>query len=179
MNNFERKLPPTDESQKNMIEKFEDSIKPTDKFEETKVKQLTKSKYDLTSIKGFTEKKKQLKILKMKQDIIDELKSSIDIFDSNELKLNHSFVLFVSQIVEDFFNKPKQGEIKREIVVDICKPFFENNTELVEMVLDLVFDKIIKTTWIRRNKQRIKNIAGFFLELFSPIIQSSLPSKLR
>ena len=115
----------------------------------------------------------------MKQFVMNELKSSIDIFDVEELKLNHSLVLFVSQIVEDFFNKPLQGEMKREVVIDICKPFFNNDDQLVEMVLELVFDKVIKTTWLRRNKQRIKNITAFFLELFAPMMQSSLPSKLK
>jgi hypothetical protein len=177
MNNIQRSVP-VDPPQ-NIIEKFEEVIKEPEPIENNKIKDIPKSKYDLTSIKGFTEKRKKMKILKMKEHVINELKSSIDIFDNTELKLNHSLVLFVSQIVEDFFNKRLQGELKKEVVIDICKPYFNDDADLVEMVLELVFDKVIKTTWLRRNKQRIKNIAGFFLELFSPIIQTNLPSKLK
>jgi hypothetical protein len=176
MNNIQISVSSPPPPPQNIIEKFEDVIKEQ---EPVLIKEITKSKYDMTSIKGFTEKKKKLKVLKMKQFVMNELKSSIDIFDVEELKLNHSLVLFVSQIVEDFFNKPLQGEMKREVVIDICKPFFNNDDQLVEMVLELVFDKVIKTTWLRRNKQRIKNIAAFFLELFAPMMQSSLPSKLK
>jgi hypothetical protein len=179
MNNIQRSVPVQESPPQNIIEKFEEVIKAPEIIENIKSKEIVKSKYDLTSIKGFTEKKKKMKILKMKEHVMEELKSSIDIFDINELKLNHSLVLFVAQIVEDFFNKPLQGEMKREVVIDICKPFFNDDQALVEMVLELVFDKVIKTTFLRRNKQRIKNIAAFFLELFSPLIQSNLPSKLK
>ena len=142
-------------------------------------KELPKTKLNLTGIKGYTEKKKSLKILKIKSETVDELKKAFIIFDKNELQLNHSIVLFVAQIVEDIFNKPKQGDIKREIVVDVCKEHFNGDPMLVEMVLDLIFHKIIKTTLWRRNKQRLKNIALFFLELFGPSIQTNLSSRLK
>ena len=137
------------------------------------------SKLDLTGIKGFTEKRKSLKIMKMKADTINELRKAFSIFEKTELQLNHSVVLFVAQIVEDIFNKPNQGDIKREIVIDVCHTFFNADTALVEMVLELVFEKVIKTTLWRRNKQRLKNIALFFFEIFGPSIQSNLSSRLK
>lgn len=181
MNNIQRNIQQPLQSAEpvNLITKIEDVIKDPDPFENESIKEVPKTKYDMSSIKGFTEKRKKLKMLKMKKHVMEELKSSIDIFDPNELHLNHSLVLFVAQIAEDFFNKPAQGEIKRDVVIDICKPFFDDNQELVEMVLDLVFDKIKKTTLIRRNKQRLKNIASFFLELFLPSIQKNFTNKLK
>jgi len=143
------------------------------------VSELPKSSLSLVGIKGYTEKRKSLKMLKMKTETITEIKRAFDIFDTHELQLNHSVVLFVAQIVEDIFNKPTQGETKREIVVDVCKTYFNEDTALVEMVLDLVFDKIIKTTLWRRNKQRLKNVALFFFEMFGPSIQTNLSSRLK
>lgn len=141
--------------------------------------ELPKSSLSLIGIKGYTEKRKSLKMLKMKTETITEIKRAFDIFDTHELQLNHSVVLFVAQIVEDIFNKPLQGDTKREIVVDVCKAYFNGETALVEMVLELVFDKIIKTSLWRRNKQRVKNICIFFVEMFGPSIQTNLSSKLK
>ena len=55
--------------------------------------------------------------------------------------MNHSLVLFVSQIVEDTFTKPGLRRINRDIVTEVCKEYFDNKPELVHMVLDLVFEK--------------------------------------
>ena len=137
------------------------------------------TKINLAAIKGYSEKKKSLKVIKLKNETINELKKAFDIFDLNELKLNHSLVLFVAQIVEDIFNKPKQGDIKKEIVVEICKQHFNEDPALVEMVLELVFEKVIKTTLWRRNKQRMKNVAIFFFNIFGPSIQTNLSDKLK
>jgi hypothetical protein len=163
----------------NLIMKLEEIVKDTDPFENDNIKEIPKTNLKMTSIKGFTEKRKKLKIIKMKNHVMEELKNSINIFDPNELHLNHSLVLFVAQIVEDIFNKPLQGDIKREVVIDICKPFFDGKEDLVDMVLELVFDKVKKTTLYRRNKQRIKNIGSFFLELFLPAIQKNFTNKLK
>lgn len=141
--------------------------------------EIPKTRLNLSGIKGYKEKKKSLKELKLKAETITELKRAFDIFDPNELKLNHSIVLFVAQVVEDIFNKPKQGELKKEVVIEICKHYFNGEASLVEMVLELVFPKIIKTTLWRRNKQRLKNLAIFFFEIFGPSIQTNLSSKLK
>ena len=118
-------------------------------------------------------------MLKIKAETVAELRKAFAIFDKVELQLNHSVVLFVAQIVEDIFNKPMQGDMKRDIVVDICKEYFNGDSALVEMVLDLVFEKIIKTTMWRRNKQRMKNVCVFFFKIFGPSIQTNLSSKLK
>jgi hypothetical protein len=162
-----------------LITKLEEMVKEPESLPKEEIKEIPKSNLKMKSIKGFTEKKKKLKILKMKNHVMEELKSSINIFDANELYLNHSLVLFVAQIVEDFFNKKEQGDIKRDVVLEVCKPFFDGKEDLVDMVLELVFDKIEKTTLFRRNKQRLKNVGSFFLELFLPSIQKNFTSKLK
>lgn len=141
--------------------------------------ELPKTRLNLSGIKGYTHKKKTLKLMKMKTDTTIEIKKAFDIFDIHELQLNHSVVLFVAQIVEDIFNKPAQGDTKREIVVEVCKTYFNEDSALVEMVLELVFEKVIKTTLWRRNKQRVKNLCIFFCEMFGPSIQTNLSSKLK
>lgn len=124
------------------------------------------SKLDLNSIKGYAQKRKTLKLIKMKEDCKAELTGALNIFDPHEINLNHTAVLFCAQIVEDIFCKPKQGLIKEEIVIDCCKKYFNGDPELVKMVLELVFEKVIKTSLFRRNKERVKNALSWLLDLF-------------
>jgi hypothetical protein len=181
MSNFYSVPPqPSEEiAQSNTVLKIEEIVKDPEILGDSSMKEVPKTRLNLSGIKGYKEKKNSIKELKLKTETITELKRAFDIFDPSELKLNHSVVLFVAQVVEDIFNKPKQGDLKREVVVETCKHYFNGEAPLVEMVLDLVFPKIIKTTLWRRNKQRMKNLAIFFFEIFGPTIQTNLSSKLK
>ena len=138
------------------------------------------TKLDLNSIKGYSQKRKTLKLIKMKEDCKAELTGALNIFDPHEINLNHTAVLFCAQIVEDIFCKPKQGLLKEEIVIDVCKKHFNDDPELVRMVLELVFDKVIKTTLFRRNKERIKNACCWLGELFGMVhIQTNFSTNLK
>ncbi len=116
------------------------------------------SKFDLSSVTGYSQKRASMKQQAQIRECVAELKHALAIFDSHEIQLNHSLVLFVSQIVEDIFTKPGLGSIKRDIVVEVCKEYFNNNTDLVHMVIDLIFEKIIKTSFFRRNKSRVVSL---------------------
>jgi len=182
MNNF-YSVPPSPPPEvvvpSSTVLKIEEIVKEPVLLGDSSIKEVPKTRLNLSGIKGYKDKKKSIKELKLKTETIIELKKAFDIFDLEELKLNHSVVLFVAQVVEDIFNKPNQGDVKREVVVEICKDYFNGEAPLVEMVLDLVFPKIIKTTLWRRNKQRLKNLAIFFFEIFGPSIQTNLSSKLK
>ena len=60
-------------------------------------------------------------------------------------------------MVEDFFLDKKCGEAKKKCVVDACKVYFNNDDELVEKIIDLVFRDVVKSTFLRRNQTRILN----------------------
>lgn len=157
------------------VQEAETAIKP----EQPKAKPHAQSKLNLGGIKGYNEKKKAMKLLKMKGNVVTELKNALSIFDADEVKLNHTVVLFCAQIVEDIFTKSKQGELKEEIVLEVCKDYFNGDESLVKMVLELVFDKIIKTTAYRRNKEAIKNGLSWLLSIFGVKIETSLSANLK
>ena len=125
------------------------------------VKPIPITKFDLSSIKGYNQKRATVKQKLLISDSVAELKHALSIFDPEEIRLNHSLVLFVAQIVEDIFTKKGLGEIKKQVVVEVCKDYFNDSPELVHMVIDLIFDKVIKTSLFRCNKTRIANC--FFL----------------
>jgi len=130
------------------------------------VKQIPISKFNLSRVKGYKQKKALMKQQLLVSNTIAELKHALSIFDPEEIRLNHSLILFVCQIVEDIFTKTGLGEIKNTVVVEVCKEYFKGDAELVQMVIDIVFDKVIKTNWFRQNKTRIADIFFWVLRLF-------------
>jgi len=149
------------------------------KEEDDVMLEFPETSLNLNSVKGFKEKKKEIKYLKLKAEAIKELRNALKIFKPEELKLNHSVVLFCCQIVEDLFTSRQKGRFKKDVVIEVCKEFFDEKHQVVSMVIDLVFDKIIKSSFIRRNKNKIKSIGFFLLEKISPNLQTFSQSKLR
>ena len=152
-------------------------IKSDDK--QTKLIEFPETNLNLDSVKGYKEKRKEIKYLKLKHEAVNELKKALKIFNPDELVLNHSVVLFCCQIVEDLFTSSKKGNFKKAVVIDVCREYFDNKNEVVEMVIDLVFEKIIKSSFLRRNKNKIKSVGFFLLEKISPNLQTFSQSKLR
>lgn len=169
-----RDIPPVEEvcEKKEVVVPAEEEV-PVDE------NQIMKSNLNLSSVRGYKEKKKQLKYLKLKNEAIVELRNALKIFNKDELALNHSVVLFCCQIVEDLFTSSGKGDIKKAVVLEVCKDFFDGKTNVVEMVIDLVFDKVTKTTMFRRNKNKLKSIGFFLLEKITPNLQSLSTSKLK
>jgi len=166
-----RDIPPPIE-EKEVILQVEESEAPDEN-------QIIKSNLNLSSVRGYKEKKKQLKYLKLKNEAIMELRNALKIFNKDELALNHSVVLFCCQIVEDLFTSAGKGDIKKAVVLEVCKDFFDGKTNVVEMVIDLVFEKVTKTTMFRRNKNKLKSIGFFLLEKITPNLQTLSTSKLK
>lgn len=131
------------------------------------MKPIPITKFDLSSVKGYKQKRAMIKQQSQISESIAELKHAISIFDPDEIRLNHSLVLFVSQIVEDVFTKKGLGEVKKTVVVEVCKEYFNDSPQLVHMVIDLIFDKIVKTSLFRRNKTRIKDIFFWVVKQFN------------
>ncbi len=124
-------------------------------FKNTVIKQPV---IDFTALKGFQEKEKIFKADIKRKLIVENIKNVLAIYEADEKKYNAGIVLFVCQCVEDLIHKPKLGALKADIVKEICADFFDGKPELVEMVIDLIFDKIIKTNFWRRHSLKIRNM---------------------
>lgn len=58
------------------------------------------------------------------------------------------------------------GDIKREAVTNVLKPYFNNDAELIHRFIDCVFHQIVKSNVYRRNKTRLYNGLVFLLNFF-------------
>jgi hypothetical protein len=161
-----------------VIEELPADVVPVKK-EEVVSLDFPESKLNLDAIKGYREKRKELKYLKLKEEAVSELRKSLAIFKKEELHLNHSVVLFACQIAEDLFASKGKGKFKKEVVVEVCRDFFDGKEDVVEMVIELVFEKIVKSSFMRRNKNKVKSLGFFLLEKIVPSSQSLLHHRFK
>jgi hypothetical protein len=125
-------------------------------------KEIPKLNVNIQGFEGLESKLKLLKLGNYKTQFIAEIQNVLSLYEDDELKYNYQFVEFIMCEVEKFLLKKKSGHIKKQIVVEICKRYFNNDEKLVEMVIDLVFHKIPQVKFLKR--QGLK-IIRFFLKV--------------
>jgi hypothetical protein len=125
-------------------------------------KEIPKLNVNIQGFEGLESKLKLLKLGNYKTQFIAEIQNVLSLYEDDELKYNYQFVEFIMCEVEKFLLKKKSGHTKKQIVVEICKRYFNNDEKLVEMVIDLVFHKIPQVKFLKR--QGLK-IIRFFLKV--------------
>jgi uncharacterized protein YaaR (DUF327 family) len=59
------------------------------------------------------------------------------------------------------------GDIKQTAVIEVLKPYFKNDEELLKNIIEHIYPSISKSNFFRRNKTRIfngiKTVLKFFL----------------
>jgi len=144
--------------------KLEESIEsesediPKSVFEK---KNIPLIKFNTKNLVGLEEKLQKLKLCNYQSDFLQEIQIILNLYSNEELKYNAKFVLYVMQEVEKFLLKPKAGQSKKELVIECVKPYFNNDSALVEMVIDLVFEKLPQIKFWKRQGYKL---VRFFLK---------------
>ena len=125
------------------------------------IKEIPKLNVNIQGLEGLENKLKLLKLGNYKNKFIGEIQNVLSLYEDDELKYNYQFVEFIMCEVEKFILKKKAGETKKQIVIEICKKYFNNDEKLVEMVINLVFHKLPQIKFFKR--QGLKLIR-FFLK---------------
>lgn len=114
------------------------------------------------NLKGYKNKEKEYKLNMKKQAIIDHINNALNIYTDEEKKYNTDIVIFVCQCVEDLITSSKSGKLKSEVVMKVCAKYFDDKEDLVMVIINLMYDKIIKTSLVRRNKLKLQKIGKVF-----------------
>jgi hypothetical protein len=135
------------------------SIKSVNPFE-----QITLDPPDINykNLKGYKNKEKAYKLNIKKEQIIEHINTALNIYSDDEKKYNTDIVLFVCQCVEDLITSAKSGSLKSEVVMKVCSKYFDGKEDLVMVIINLTFEKIIKTSLVRRNKLKLQRLGKVF-----------------
>lgn len=114
------------------------------------------------NLKGYKNKEKEYKLNLKKQAIVDHINNALTIYTDEEKKYNTDIVIFVCQCAEDLITTAKSGKLKAEVVMKVCAKYFDGKEELVMVIINLMYEKIIKTSLARRNKLKLQRLAKSF-----------------
>jgi hypothetical protein len=123
---------------------------------------------NLKQMKGFRALRSNMKREAFLKEFIVQGKEALEPYAVNdETMYDAEIVKFIMQTAEDvFIHYSKQGQEKKRAVIEVCKKYFDGNEVLVSKMIEQLLPSISHSTFWRRNKTRIYNIALLFLGLF-------------
>lgn len=113
-------------------------------------------------LNGLDDKLRNIKINNLQSDFIDQMQQILSLYDDNDLKYSHELILFVMNEVERFILKSKSGQSKKQLTIECCKPYFDNNIEILEVIIELIFPKLKQVKFLKR--QGLKIVRFFSIE---------------
>lgn len=125
-------------------------------------KEIPLIKFNLSGLENLEDKIKGLKLLNYQHEFVSEMNKVLSLYELNELKYNYHFVLFVMNEAERFILKRKSGEAKNKLVTEVCKKYFNDDEEIVQMIITLLFNQLKQVKFLKR--QGLKLIR-FFLKV--------------
>jgi hypothetical protein len=111
---------------------------------------------------GLDDKLRHIKITNSQSDFIDQIQQLLALYDDKDLKYSYDLVLFVMNEVERYILKAKSGDSKKQLTIECCKKYFDDNVEILEVIIKLLFPQLKQVKFLKR--QGLK-IVRFFLKL--------------
>lgn len=113
------------------------------------------SRFDVSKLDSLNSKLNNIKQSNKSNDFIEQINHVLDLFDVNDLKYSYEIVFFVMTECEKFLLVSKGGDQKNEIVVDVCKRFFNDDPALVRLVIGLLMHRLPQVKMIGRIVRRV------------------------
>ena len=129
-------------------EKVEDSPIPFKKIE------MKKSKINFKKVPSLKQKLDDVKLSNSQNDFLEDVKHTLSLFDKEDLLYNEDLVLFLMQQIEEYILIPKSGECKFSLLVECVKEYYNNDIDLVKMVVRLCFPKVKQVRFIERQLRK-------------------------
>jgi hypothetical protein len=134
----------------------ENDIKPVEKETEKglTVKIVPKKvlfNTQLSGLKGYEEIRKQAKYDLKREEFINDCQEVLKYFKSKQTdKYDHKTLLFCMELAENYFYKSKSGDTKLSVVLELMKPYYDDNEELLKNQIELLLHKVKKSSLLGR-----------------------------
>lgn len=121
------------------------------------------TKYDIQKIDDLKTKLDKIKIENHQYDFSQSIKSVLNLYNDDDLHYSENIVFFVMQEIERFLLKPKSGKHKEKVCVECCKKYFNNDENLISLVVKLLMPKLKQ---IKFSERQIRKVIRFFSKMF-------------
>jgi hypothetical protein len=147
-------IPPTPENTPQPLERAES-------FKKRPIPDL--SKFNIKSVDNLKSRLDSIKMENHQSDFLQSIKTVLDLYDPEDLHYNENIVFFVMQEVEKYLLKGKIGASKEQLCIECCQSFFNNDKELVSLIIKLLMPKLSQ---VKFTKRQILKLIRFFSNLF-------------
>ena len=120
--------------------------------------------YNLKKIKSFKLIRKKYKLNNQTAMFIQDLQIILNEYSPDKYQLDTDILVHICNIAEQYFiygNKEQREEQKLLALSTLMRPYFKNDTELLHKMMSVVYDKVDKSTVLKRIYRRLLN---FFLK---------------
>jgi hypothetical protein len=114
---------------------------------------------NLKKIKSYKNIRKSYKLKNQKQVFITDLKIVLNEFPIDNHQCNDELLVEILNIAECYFvygNKKERESVKNESIIEIMKPYFKDDEELLLKTISHVWHKVSKSNMFKRVLQRFK-----------------------
>lgn len=118
-------------------------------------KDLPQISLNTNNLDGLNDKLKNIKLNNSQSDFESEIQQILSLYSDDELKFSYKLVLFVMTEVEKFILEPKSGDAKKNLVISVCQKYFNDDPELVNMVINLVFRDLPQVKFFKRQALKV------------------------
>jgi hypothetical protein len=114
---------------------------------------------NLKKIKSYKNIRKSYKLKNQKQVFITDLKAVLNEFPIDNHQYNDELLIEILNIAECYFvygNNKEREAVKNESIIEIMKPYFKDDEELLLKTISHVWHKVSKSNFFKRSLQRFK-----------------------
>lgn len=140
----------------------EQQLEKSESFRKRPIPDL--SKFNVKSVDNLKSRLDTIKMENHQYDFTQSIKSVLELYDPDDLRYNENIVFFIMQEVEKYILKPKSGQFKESICIECCQAFFNNDKELVALIVKLLMPKLSQ---VKFTKRQVLKFIRFFSNLFS------------
>ena len=161
-----RRKPPTDP----MPEEYSDVIIKDEEVQQLIIQRsqpieipsatLHGNKNNLKNIKSFKKLRQTYKVSNQKTVFVTDMKNMLDHLDVGDNKFNLELLVEVSNIANEFFiygESESRESTKIEAVHELLLPYFQGDSDILELMLVSVQKTIRKSTMFKRGIKRLYN----------------------
>jgi len=135
-------------------------VKPPLQVQENFVPQKSLYNYNLKKIKSFKQIRRKYKLSTQSHIFIHDLSLILQEYTPAEFQFDNELLVHILNIAESYFiygSKIERNEQKTQAVMQLMKPYYRDDNQLLTVMISSVWNKVNKTNIFKRVIKRIQN----------------------
>jgi hypothetical protein len=138
-------------------------LKKSNSFKKRDIPNITK--YNIHKVNDLSSRLSKIKMENYQHDFTQSIHDVLNLYTVDEMHYSENIVFFVMEEVEKFILKSKAGEFKTQVCIECCKKYFNDDENLIILVINLLMPKLRQVRVVERQLRKV-------MRFFSRIILS-------